>query len=56
MKEKSKNMKEVHNQIENIDARMKNVNKELDYIHKISQDLILEIKEKIKKHNEQYKK
>ncbi len=49
MNEKTKNMKEIFNQIECIDTKMKNVNKELDHIHKISQDLILEIKEKIKK-------
>jgi hypothetical protein len=49
MKEKIKNMNEVYKQIENIDTRMKSINKQLDHIKKINQILILNIQEIIEK-------
>ena len=45
MSKKVKNMNEINKQIENIDTKMKIINKELNQIKKMNEILILNIQE-----------
>ena len=49
MSKKVKNMNEINKQIENIDTKMKIINKELNQIKKMNEILILNIQEIIER-------
>lgn len=49
MNKKVKNMNEINRQIENIDTKMKIINKELNQIKKMNEILILNIQEIIER-------